>query len=59
MNMTKIETPQTFNKQEGQGLLANYSQEDQSIGSALNKRMQKLSATKFQETPDPEDKVTL
>ena len=59
MNMTKIETPQTFNKQEGQGLLANYSDEDQSVGAALNKRMQKLSATKLQVGPDPEDKATL
>ena len=59
MNMTKIEFPQTFKKEEGQGLLANYSQEDQSVGNALNKRMQKLSATKFQEAPDPEDKATL
>lgn len=59
MNMTKIEAPTTFNKQEGQGLLANYSDEDQSLGSALEKRMQKLSATKFQQPPNPEEKVTL
>lgn len=59
MNMTKIEAPTTFNKQEGQGLLANYSEEDQSMGNALNKRLQKLASTKFQTEPNPEDKPTL
>ena len=59
MNMTKVEFPQTFKKQEGQGLLANYSDEDQSIGSALNKRMQKLSETKLQTPQNPEQKPTL
>ena len=59
MNMTKVEFPTTFKKQEGQGLLANYSDEDQSIGNALNKRMAKLSADKFKKEPDPKDQATL
>ena len=59
MNMNKIEFPQTFKKEEGQGLLANYSQENQAVGSALNKRLEKLSATKFSQPPNPEEKATL
>lgn len=53
MNMTKVEFPQTFKKQEGQGLLPEYSQENASIQDALSKRLQKLSATKFRDEPDP------
>lgn len=54
MDIRKPTIPNTFNKEEGQGLLANYSDEDQSVGDALNKRLQKLAATKLQLAPETE-----